>query len=195
MTSKKKRSNPSSNNEKALSPRRGEKSKQTKITETKETEAKGAKQTKLAFGTTPTPENPKNAEKGTRKVQHKLSFASAVTGTPTNTNFSPPPSTTAITPEGAAGANRLTPPSLPNSPERQDTTPKRHPTTTTTNRMTTLTRNLRPRKASQNNAASQRPPPQQNPTSIHQHNIALSDIPARLTPHPAKSPLTHFFFY
>jgi hypothetical protein len=127
MTSKKKRSNPSSNNEQALSPRRGEKSKQTKIAETKDTEAKGAKQTKLAFGTTPTPENPKNAAKGTRKVQHKLSFASAVTGTPTNTNSSPPPNTTAITPEGAAGANRLTPTSLPNSPERQDTTTKTAP--------------------------------------------------------------------
>ncbi len=103
----KRRNNPG-NNGKHLSPRRGEKSKQTKVTQAKESETKGAKQTKLAFAATGTPENTKNTSEN--EQWPKLSFASAVTGTPPNAKVL---QTKAITPE----VNRLTHPTPPTTPD------------------------------------------------------------------------------
>jgi hypothetical protein len=103
----KRRNNPG-NNGKHSSPRRGEKSKQTKVTQAKESETKGAKQTKLAFAATGTPENTKNTSEN--EQWPKLSFASAVTGTPPNAKAL---QTKAITPE----VNRLTHPTPPTTPD------------------------------------------------------------------------------
>jgi hypothetical protein len=57
MARKEKRRNQSRTKGKHSSPRRGEKTKQTNVTQTKETETKGARQMKLAFATTGNPEN------------------------------------------------------------------------------------------------------------------------------------------
>jgi hypothetical protein len=105
------------------SPRRGEKTKQTKVTQAKEMETKGARQTKLAFAATGTPENTStttNAQTQPTVQQAKLSFASAVIGTPTNTKVLKTP---AITPEVAAKPNRLLHPTPPTTPERNKTDP------------------------------------------------------------------------
>jgi hypothetical protein len=150
MTRKSKRNSPSGNNGKASSPRRGEKTKQTKVAQGKETEPKSARQTKLAFAATNTPENTKETTKiaindketWTTVKKNKISFAPVATGTPTNPK-TPTPETittetetgtplnpknlrtafksTAITPEVNNVAKRLTHPSPPSTPERHTT--------------------------------------------------------------------------
>lgn len=107
MVRRSKRRNPSGASGNQPSPRRGEKTKQSKVSQAKETDPKGAKQTKLSF----------SAIEPARK---------AVPGTPNGTAM-----VTAITPEPTAAAKRLVHPSPPTTPDRHP--PSNAPTTTTNN--------------------------------------------------------------
>jgi hypothetical protein len=145
MARKTKRNKPSEPNGKESSPRRGEKTKQSKVSQGKEMEPKGARQTKLDFATTGTPENtkekPRNAsneqETWTTVQKNKLTFATDVIGTPKNTktmkaegiedktgtptnakDLTTETRTTAITPDANTGAKRLAHPTPPTTPER-----------------------------------------------------------------------------
>jgi hypothetical protein len=140
MARKSKRNNPSGGNGKHSSPRLGEKTKQTKVAQAKETEMKEARQTKLDFTATFTPDKVKDATtpiiKATRSsaTKTKLTFAAAViTGTPTNTEVLQTPNnearSTAITPE----VTRLLHPTPPPTPDNNNKTKE------TTNAETELT--------------------------------------------------------
>jgi hypothetical protein len=111
-----KRNNPTGTNGNNSSPRRGEKTKQTKVTPAKESETKGSRQTKLSFPTTgnnispPTPIGRMTALK--------------------------------VIPADHAGTNRIRHPSPPTNPESPQTTRKHTPNTTddtTTEATTTKT--------------------------------------------------------
>jgi hypothetical protein len=105
VSTRKKRGKPNSPNGKKSSPRRGAKSKQTKLTPAKEAETKVSRQTTLAFSTPSTAESSKN----------------------TASNTSQPPM---VTPE-ARSANRLAHPTPPPTPERQEiTSPSKESLTT-----------------------------------------------------------------
>jgi hypothetical protein len=93
MARKTKRPSPTGANGNQPSPRRGEKTKQTKIATPKETEPKGARQTKLAFSFSTTGTADTNSQTTDKPLSHqtrtpgpkpKLSFASDTIGTPTN---------------------------------------------------------------------------------------------------------------
>jgi hypothetical protein len=171
-----KRRNPSGHNAKEASPRRGEKIKQTKVTQAKEMDPKGARQTKLAFSSTvPEPDGnnttirtnnatirtnndtiPNND--GWKKVQrHKLTFAPDVLDTPTK------PATTEVSHNHTTDAT--TPPSVTT---RTVTTEKRTPATPSSTTIASRSQPITP----EGNATSQRlnhptPPttPERNPNS------------------------------
>jgi hypothetical protein len=129
-------------------------------------EPKWAQQTKLTFTTTGTPENnkpPSDPEQLTTVQQTKLSFASAVAGTPLNTKAH---TTSAITPEVNAGTNFLSHPTPPPLPERIQPDPPEN-----TNKQNSNEQNKQETTESNNKITRKHPQTKQKSRSSKQKQI------------------------
>jgi hypothetical protein len=109
-----KRRNPTGITGNYSSPRRGEKSKQMKVTPVKESETKGSRQTKLSFPTAGNDNNSPPTPSGTMALK-------------------------VITPDDHAGTNHIRHPSPPSNPESPQTTRKHTPQNNTDNTTTKAT--------------------------------------------------------